>query len=234
MRFKEARDLVVEPGSGACARRDDRGVVVEDELLGHPTQAGQTADQARAQVADRPGQAERDRVGGRERQGRDQPEGLPADAPPDRHPDAGVPPVDLADLARLVRRPLERPAGQERGTNADEVVLEDRDPAAVSVHPETLTDDRRADRRVSREHHRDALGERVELRARRATHIARRLGQAEQSLDRVPAHLQLAGDRRFGATLPMKEPMDLGPVLHLMHSFLPRTRVRRARGCQST
>ncbi len=24
------------------------------------------------------------------------------------------------------------------------------------------------------------------------------------------------------AALPMKEPMDLGPVLHLMHSFLPR------------
>jgi hypothetical protein len=30
------------------------------------------------------------------------------------------------------------------------------------------------------------------------------------------AHPELAGDRSLGAALALREPMDLGPVLHLM------------------
>jgi len=50
------------------------------------------------------------------------------------------------------------------------------------------------------------------LGACRSTHLARRLGEAEQPLDGVAAHPQSAGDDRLGAALPMEEPMDLGPV----------------------
>jgi hypothetical protein len=162
-RAEQTCDLVVEPGPRSCTRRDDRGVIVEDELLGHPTEPGQAADQTRAQVADRARQAEGHGVGGRERQGHDQTEGLPADASPDRHPDTGMPPVDLADLARLVRRALERPAGQERRTDVAQVVLEDRDPAPVPEWLQAFADDRRPDPRTGGQHRRDPLGERVEL-----------------------------------------------------------------------
>lgn len=133
-----------------------------------------------------------------------------------------MPPVDLVDLARLIRRALVRPGGEERRSDAGQVVLQDRAPASVPERLEALTDDSRADGRVGGEHRRDALGERVEPGADRSAHAARRLGQAEAAAQRVPAHPQLSGDRRLGAAFPMEGAMDLGPVLHLMHSFLPR------------
>ena len=125
-RPEQARHLVMEAGPRAAARRDDRGVVVEDELLGHAAQALETADQGRAQVAHGPGQGERDGVGRRERQRRDEPERLAGAVAADRHLPPGVPPVDLADLARPVRRPLVCPGGEERRADPGEVVLEDR------------------------------------------------------------------------------------------------------------
>ena len=51
---------------------------------------------------------------------------------------ARVPPVDLADLARLVRRPLEGAGGEEGRSDPREVLLQDGDPAPVSVCPEAL------------------------------------------------------------------------------------------------
>lgn len=102
-------------------------------------------------------------MGGRERQGRHQTEGLAADAATDGHAEAGVPPVDLADLARLIRRALERAGGQERRSDPGQVILQDGDPTPVSLGLETLADDRRRDRRFGRQHGRDPLAERVEL-----------------------------------------------------------------------
>jgi hypothetical protein len=54
-------------------------------------------------------------MGGREEQRRHEAERLPGLAPPDRDLRAGVLPVDLADLARAVRRALEGPGGEEPG-----------------------------------------------------------------------------------------------------------------------
>ena len=111
--------------------------------------------------------------------------------------------------------------------------MHDRDAALVAERPEPLAHDRRADRRVLVEHRGDPIGERVDLRARRRPDVAGRLGAAEQPVDGVAAHAQPAGDGRLGHPLAMEEPMNLGPVLHLMHSFLPRPRAPLARGCQS-
>jgi hypothetical protein len=44
--------------------------------------------------------------------------------------------------------------------------------------------------------------------------------QCREPVDGIAAHRQLPGDRRLRAALPMKELMNLGPGLHLMHSFL--------------
>ena len=65
------------------------------------------------------------------------------------------------------------------------MVFQDRDPASVSVGLEAFADDRRAGGRVGRQELGDPLGERVELRARRGTNVARRLTPGEQPVDRV-------------------------------------------------
>ena len=62
---------------------------------------------------------------------------------------------------------------------------------------------------------------------------ARRLSSDGGSVDGVAADAEASGDGRLGQTLAMEEPMNLGPVLHLVHSFLPRHELLLARGCQS-
>ncbi|MGK2849402.1 MAG: hypothetical protein ACSLFN_00590 [Candidatus Limnocylindrales bacterium] len=63
---------------------------------------------------------------------------LAADAATDGHLHTGVPPVDLADLARPVRRALEGPGGEERRSDPRKVVLEDGDPTPVSIGLQAL------------------------------------------------------------------------------------------------
>ena len=74
------------------------------------------------------------------------------------------------------------------------------------------------------------VGERIELRALRRPLVSRRLPQAQQPVDGVAAHAEPSGDGRLRQPLAMEEPMDLGPVLHLMHSFLPRHELRSREG----
>jgi hypothetical protein len=133
-------------------------------------------------------------VGGREGQRRDQAERLARLAATDGDVRAGMPPVDLADLARLIRRALISPRGQEDRPDACQVVLQDGDPAAVAERPQALADDRRADGCVLVEHGRDGIGVLVELRARPPPFVVRWLGQAQQPIDRVAAHAQSPRD----------------------------------------
>lgn len=172
-------------------------------------------------------------MGGAERQRRDEAECLARATAADRDVRAGVPPVDLADLARPVRRSLIGPRGEVRRADLGEVLLEDCDPAPVSVGSDPLADDRRAGGRVGRQELGDPLGERVELRACPGTNIARWLTPGEEPVDRVATDAEAPGDGRPRQSLAMEEPMNLGPVLHLMHSFLPRHELLLARGCQS-
>ncbi len=232
-RAEQPRDVVVETGPGPGARGDDGGVVVEHDGAGHPAEAAEAADEAGPQVRGRPSKGEGDRVRRAEGQRRHQTERLARMAVPDRDLRSGVPPVDLADLAGGVHGALVRPRGEVRRAHLREMLLEDRDATGVTERPEVLADHRRAHGRVLREHRGDRVRERVDPGPRRCPPVPRRLREVEQAVDGVAAHPEPPGDRGLREALAMEEPMDLGPVLHLVHSFLPRHEFPLARGCQS-
>jgi hypothetical protein len=105
------------------ARGHDAGIVVEDEGLGHTTETLEAARQGGTQVTDGAAQGEDRGMGARPGQRGHEAEGFPADAPSHRHGCAGVPPVDLADLAGQVRRALVRAGRQEARADPGEVLL---------------------------------------------------------------------------------------------------------------
>ena len=118
---------------------------------------------------------------------------------------------------------LEGPGGQEPRTHPSQVVLQDRDPARVSGRAQALADNGCPHGRVLGQHRRAALPERVETGTGRNPDIPGRLAQGEQPVDGVAAHAEPEGDGGLGHPLAMEEPMNLlGPVLRLVHSFLPR------------
>jgi hypothetical protein len=230
---EQGRDLGVEPGPAALAAGDDRAVVVADELLGDPAEPRQATRQGGEEVGHRAAEGEHRRVGARVRQRRHEAPRLAGLAAPDRKADAGLPPVDLDDLARQVRRPLEGPGGKEARPDPRQVVLQDRDPAAIAGADEALPDDRRRDRRIGGQQGRDLVAVRVEERAGPRPPVLRRLLEGQQPDDRGAAHRQAPGDGRLRQALAVEQPLDLGPILHSIHSFLPRCRrlPYLARGC---
>ncbi len=120
-----------------------------------------------------------------------------------------------------------------RRAHPGEVLLQDWCPALVSVGAQALPDHRGPDRRVVAQHRRDPVGEGMELGARRGRrYAAARTGRGAGR--RCAAHAERPGDGGLGPSLAMEEPMDLGAVLHLMHSFLPRDEILLKRGCRPT
>jgi integrase len=128
---------------------------------------------------------------------------------------------------------LVRARREEARADLGQVLFQDRDPARVPRRAQALADDRRPDGRVLGQHRRDPVGEGVETGTGRDPDVPRRLPQGEQPVDGVAAHAEPSGDRGLGHPLAMEEPMNLGPVLHLVHSFLPRHEFTLVRGCQS-
>ena len=110
------------------------------------------------------------------------------------------------------------------------MLLEDRDPARVPVPAQPLADDRRPDGPILGQQRGDPVGERVETGAGRDPDVSRRLPQGEQPVGDVAVHTQPSGDGSLGHPFAMEEPMILGPVLHLAHSFLLVTSSRSLEG----
>jgi hypothetical protein len=75
-------------------------------------------------------------------QRRHEAERFPSGALADRDVDAGVPPVELNDLAREVTRALEGAGREEAGPDGGQVLLEDRDAAPITALADPLEDDR--------------------------------------------------------------------------------------------
>jgi hypothetical protein len=80
-----------------------------------------------------------------------EPERLVADALPERHLHARVPPVELHDLARQTARVLEGARRREFGADVREMLLEDRHAGPVSRAAQALADHGGRGRRVGRE-----------------------------------------------------------------------------------
>lgn len=114
----------------------------------------------RADVRARLGQAEHRGVGARGGQARHETQRLSCPAGSDGNAGSGVPPVDLAELARAIRRALLCPRREERRADPGEVVLEDRQTAPVPVGPQALADDGGRCARVGVEDGRDPARER--------------------------------------------------------------------------
>jgi len=128
-------------------------------------------------------------------------------------------PVGLEDLAGHVDRALPVAAAVERPQFA-QVVFEDADAAGVTALLQALADHRGRCRIVFGEHVGDRVPERLELRACRTALVARRLGEAGQTVDSRATAAQLLGDALLGNALADELP-DLGPIVHLIHPFLP-------------
>lgn len=79
------------------------------------------------------------------------------------------------------------------------------------------------------EHRGDGFGVGVEHRPRRCPLVAGRVVGGGEARHRVAAHAELLGDRGVGPVLAL-EAADLGPVLHVVHPFLPRVGVTRRFG----
>jgi len=132
-----------------------------------------------------------------------------------------LPPVALADLARQVAGSLASLGDQELGAHSLEVVLEDRDAAAVALAPEVVDDDRGRGLGVVEQQLGDPGPVGIQQRGPVPTLVGGWLCERQQPVDGRAAHAEPVADLRLGALLSMKQPVDLGPLLHSEHSFLP-------------
>ena len=211
---EESADLGVEPGPSILARGHDTGIVVEDERLGHTAEPLEAAGQGGPQVPDRAPEGEDGGMGTRPGQRGHEAEGLLGQVPTDGDVPAGVPPVDLADLAGPIARALEGPRREEARTHRARWSFRMLMPPRIAERTQVLPDDGGGRLRVRVEHRRDGVGEGIELRALRGPGVARWLVELEQPGHGVATHAEPTGDGRLRQPLPIEEPMDLGPVFH--------------------
>jgi hypothetical protein len=212
--------LVHQPDRPASSAGHDPGVVVADDRLRQPAETLKAADQGRTVLGSGPGQGEHHPHRSRAGQGGYQPERLPSTALADRHPAAGMPPVDLGELAGQVGRALVAGRGHKLRAHPAQVVFEDRERAGEALASQPGGDHRRGDLRVLAQHRGDGVAERVELGAGRASRIPRWFAQPEQPVDGGAAHPKLGGDGRLAQALDVVETVDLGPVVHVIHPCL--------------
>ena len=138
--------------------------------------------------------------------------------PRSRCPDQPPPPREHHRGAGSTSQTLRR--SQLRSQNWENTAACAAEYGSVVTSPYTL---RLAHPRIPLEHHRDRTLVRVQLRPPRLAPIPRRLIQRQQPSHRIPAHPQPLRNPRLRHALPMEQPMDLSPIMHFIHPFLPRT-----------
>jgi hypothetical protein len=149
----------------------------------------------------------------------DEPERLAGSPLADRDLLPRVPPVDLGDLPGQVARALEGAGGKERRAHLGEVLLQDRDPAAVASSAQVLQDHGRRHLRVQVQHRRDLVGEGVHERRASPSFVAWWLTEGEQAVHGRVAHPKAPGDHPLGNAFAVQT-VNLSPVLHSEHLFL--------------
>jgi len=137
-----------------------------------------------------------------------------------RHPHRRLPPVDLRQLPREIRRPLIALRVHEEGTHLGQILLQNGDPTPIALPTQTLQDDRGRHLGILVQHPEDRPPVGIELRSPPPTPRGRRLLQPNQPRHRVAAHPQLLGDIGLRPALPEEQPMHLRPILHPIHPFL--------------
>ena len=103
------------------------------------------------------------------------------------------------------------------------MVFEDRDAAPVALPSEVVDDDRGRGLGVVEQQLGDPGLVGIQQRGPVPTLVGGRLRERQQPVDGRAAHAEPVADLRLGALLSMKQPVDLGPLLHSEHSFLPRS-----------
>ncbi len=101
----------------------------------------------------------------------------------------------------------------EQRTDLSQVVPENRDPALIAGSAEMLQDHRRWHPVVNVQHLDDRTAKRIQLGPHRLAPIPGRLPELEEPSHRVTAHPQLVGDLRLRSTLPVRQPVNLSPIL---------------------
>jgi hypothetical protein len=224
---EQCRDLVDELRTPTTSRFDDAALVVGHRFLRHTTQTRETPERRGHEVRRRPREREACRVRSRVRQRRHQPERFPVSVLADRNRAAGVPPVQLGELARQITRALIALRRDHHRAQPREALLQHGDPTRVTQRTQSLQDHRRRRLRVLDKHRHDVVIETIERRSTTRPLVTRRFIEPEQPIHGVAAHLELLGDRRLRPTLPMEQAMDLSPVLHVTHPSSPSRRHSR-------
>jgi hypothetical protein len=142
-------------------------------------------------------------------EGRDEPEGLARLALANRDHRAGVPPVELAELAREVGGALVGTGLAESSTHLVDALLQDRDPAAIAERAKSLEDHGRGHGLVPIEHRGDRAVELVEQRGLRRPLVLRWLLQREEAIQRRSTHRELLRDGRLLHALPLEQAVGL-------------------------
>jgi hypothetical protein len=203
----------------------DRGIVVDHHGLGNPAQAHEAPDHPLEEVGHPPGEAEYRGVGRRVRERHHPPVGLPVPAGPHRDAHRQLPPVPVGELPRQVGRPLVAAGLQEQRTDLRQVLLQDRDPARVALPAQALQDHRGRRLGIVLQHPRHRVLVGIQLGAHRSPAVPGRLGELQEPDHGRPPHPEPSRDRRLAQALPVVEPLDLCPVMHVVHPFLLPSRI---------
>jgi hypothetical protein len=126
----------------------------------------------------------------------------------------------VADLAGKIGGALPSLGQKEFAADLGQVVLEDRDPAAITLAPEVVHDHRCRSLGVGAQQLSNLGFVGIEQRRPPLALVAGRLPELQEAVDGGAAHAQQGGDLRLGAVLSIEQPVDLGPLLHSEHSLL--------------
>ncbi len=193
----------------------DAALLIPHRLAGHRSELGDDRQHPRQHVV---GSA------GRDHQPTDQP-GESGDShhrpqlgrlsEPDRDQNIGLPKVELGQLPGLIARPLRRVGRSIERTQLRHPIPQHRNPP---IPADPFGDHRGRHLREVGEQLTDLGFERIDDRAPRPPHIARRHIGTQRLPHRVTRHPQPFGDSPRSQLLGPMQPTDLSPILHLDQS----------------